>query len=53
MLSRYVDSYLQSSQGSTGSGASGQEGFISMEAIDLSLDVNQQPQVENGHNDLR
>ena len=24
-----------------------------MEAIDLNLDVNHQPQVENGHNDLR
>ena len=53
VLSRFVDNYLQSSQGSTGSGASNHDSYISMEAIDLNLDVNHQPQVENGHNDLR
>ena len=52
-MSRFVDNYLQSSQGSTGSGASNHDSYISMEAIDLNLDVNHQPQVENGHNDLR
>ena len=49
----FVDNYSQSSQGSTGRGASNHDSYISMEAIALNLDANHQPQVENGHNDLR
>ena len=48
-----MDNFLQSSQGSTGSSASNHDSYISMEAIDLNLDINNQPQVENGHNDFR
>ncbi|KAH3741506.1 protein prenyltransferase alpha subunit repeat-containing protein 1-A-like [Dreissena polymorpha] len=50
LLSRFIDIYLQSSQGSNLSTGSGQEGFVSMDAIDLNMDLPQvnPPPVQNG-----
>lgn len=50
MLGKYIDNHLQSSQGSTLSTGSGQDGFVNMDAIDLNLDLPQNnPQVQNGN----
>jgi len=49
LLNRFISSHLQSSQGSTRSCGSDHDGFVSMDAIDFSLDPAQNNQaVQNG-----
>jgi len=49
LLSKYIANHLQSSQGSTRSTGSGHDGFVSMDAIDLNLDLpHSNPPVQNG-----
>lgn len=49
VLGHFIENHLQSSQGSTRSTGSGQDGFVSMEAIDLNLEaVQNHESVHNG-----